>query len=132
MLSEVLKSFKTIDKRTGSCVLWLFTEVLSQDLKCNIKQAYIFHLILVGIPSSLILTVKGCVRYIFAGLFFIFRREHLRNKEKCFLLHLESSICPWDNQILTFQIFKCHDIHQTPQHETRNTFYWITWEVNIV
>ena len=20
--------------------------------------------------------------------------------------------------------------HQMPKHETRNTFYWITWEVN--
>ena len=31
---------------------------------------------------------KGCVRYIFASLFGMFKREHL---EKCFLFHFESS-----------------------------------------
>ena len=34
---------------------------------------------------------KGCVRYIFAGLFYWYKREHFRNKEKCFLFHFESS-----------------------------------------
>ena len=34
---------------------------------------------------------KGCVRYIFASLFCMSKREHLRNKEKCFLFHFESS-----------------------------------------
>ena len=48
---------KTRSKRiTGSCI---FTEVLFQNLKCNVKQACIFNLILVGIPSSLILSVKN-------------------------------------------------------------------------
>ena len=37
------------------------------------------------------LWLKGCVRYIFASLFCISKREHLRNKEKCFLFHFESS-----------------------------------------
>ena len=35
--------------------------------------------------------VKGCVRYIFASLFCKCKREHLRNKEKCFLFHFEGS-----------------------------------------
>ena len=35
--------------------------------------------------------IKGCVRYIFASLFCMSKREHLRNKEKCFLFHFESS-----------------------------------------
>ena len=30
-----------------------------ENLKCNVKQACIFHLILLGIPSSLILSVKS-------------------------------------------------------------------------
>ena len=53
---------------------------------------------------------KGCVRYIFASLFFMSKREHLWNKEECFLFHLESSFRSWDNQTLNFQIFKCHDV----------------------
>ena len=35
--------------------------------------------------------IKGCVRYIFDSLFCMSKREHLRNKEKCFLFHFESS-----------------------------------------
>ena len=45
---------------------------------------------------------KGYVRYIFASLFYWSKREHFRNKEKCFLFHFESSNCSWDNRILTF------------------------------
>ena len=72
------------------------------------------------------LDFKGCVRYIFASLFFMSRehlREHLWNKEECFLFHLESSFRSWDNQILTFQIFKCHDVIKCPsmKHETHFT-----------
>ena len=46
--------------------------------------------------------LKGCVRYIFACLFCLSKREHLWNKGKCFLFHFESSFRSWDNQILTF------------------------------
>ena len=35
--------------------------------------------------------LKGCVHYIFASLFCMSKREHLRNKEKYFLFHFESS-----------------------------------------
>ena len=34
---------------------------------------------------------KGCGRYIFASLFCMSKREYLRNKEKWFLFHFESS-----------------------------------------
>ena len=34
---------------------------------------------------------KGCVCYIFASLFCMSKREHLRNKENCFLFHFENS-----------------------------------------
>ena len=63
MLNEVLKSCKkwcllswcktARNKRTGSCILCL------QNLKCSVKQARIFHLILIGIPSSSILSIKN-------------------------------------------------------------------------
>ena len=46
--------------------------------------------------------IKGCVRYIFASLFCMSKREYYRNKEKCFLFHCESSSRSWDNQLLTF------------------------------
>ena len=51
---------------------------------------------------------KGFVRYIFTSFFCMSKREDLWNKEKCFLFHFESSFGSWDNQILNFQIFKCH------------------------
>ena len=37
--------------------------------------------------------------------------------------HLKSSFRSWDNQILTFQIFKCHDVTKCPsmKHETSFT-----------
>ena len=50
---------RKINKRTDSCILKLFTEVPSQNLKYNVKQACIFNLILVGIPSKLILSVNN-------------------------------------------------------------------------
>ena len=63
---------------------------------------------------------KGCVHYIFACLFFMSKREHLGNKEECFLFRHENSFHSRDNQILTFQIFKCHDVMKCPsmKHET--------------
>ena len=62
---------------------------------------------------------KDFVHYIFASLF-MSKREHLWNKEKCFLFHFESSFRSWGNQILTFQIFKCHDVIKCliMKHET--------------
>ena len=65
------------------------------------------------------------------SLFCMSKREHKWNKEKCFLFHFESSFHSGDNQILNFQIFKCHDI-KCPSTKQKNTFYRITWEVNTV
>ena len=64
--------------------------------------------------------LKGCVRYIFTSLFCMSKTEHLWNKEKCLLFHFESSFHFWDNHILTFWIFKCHDVIKYPsmKHET--------------
>ena len=37
------------------------------------------------------ISFKGCVRYIFASLLCMSKREHLWNKEKCILFQFESS-----------------------------------------
>ena len=60
---------------------------------------------------------------IFASLFFMSKREQLWNKEECFLFHHESYFRSWDNQILDFEIFKCHDVINFPsmKHETHFT-----------
>ena len=63
-----------------------------------------------SISNDLTQMVKGFVCYTFTSLFSPSKREYLWNKEKCFLFHFESSFRSWDNQILTFQIFKCHDV----------------------
>ena len=58
MISAAIKTdhlCKTANKRTGSCILQLFTDVPSQNLKYKAKQVFIFPLILVDIPSSLML-----------------------------------------------------------------------------
>ena len=63
---------------------------------------------------------KGFVRYVFASLLCMSKREHSKNNEKCFLFHFKNSFRSWDNQILTFQIFKCHNIIKclSMKHET--------------
>ena len=70
MLDEVLKSCKKMIsadikadlkqiKELVDVILELLTEVPSQNLKYNVKQACIFNLILVAISFSLILSVKN-------------------------------------------------------------------------
>ena len=64
--------------------------------------------------------LKGCVRYIFISLLYMPKKEHLWNKEKCFLSHFKSSFCSWDNQVLNFQVLKSHDVIKclSMKHET--------------
>ena len=66
---------------------------------------------------------KGCVHYIFASLFCMSKRKCLWNNKDCFLFELESSFRSWENQILTFQILKCHDVIKCPsiKHELHFT-----------
>ena len=52
-------------------------------------------------------------------------------RKNVFVFHFKSSFRSWDNQILIFQIFKCHDIIKCLSIK-RKTFYWIIWEVNTV
>ena len=54
--------------------------------------------------------LKGCVHYIFAGLFFKSKRERLSNQEKSSLFHFKSSFRSRENQILKLYIFKFHDV----------------------
>ena len=91
-----------------------------------------------GLRDLKITFFKGCVYiflclhycYIFASLFCKSKREHFWNKVKCFLFRFEFSFRSWDNQIQTFTQMSWQ--HQMPKHETRSTFYWITWEGNPV
>ena len=53
---------------------------------------------------------KGCVRYIFASLFFKSKLGHLSNREGCFLFQFKSSFRSQENQILEFYILKFHDV----------------------
>ena len=53
---------------------------------------------------------KGCVCYIFANLFCMSKGEYLKIKGKCFFFYYQSSFRSWDNQILTFQVFRCHEV----------------------
>ena len=50
------------------------------------------------------------VHNIFVSVFCISKREHLWNEEKCFLFHFESSFHSWNNQTVTFEVFKFHDV----------------------
>ena len=63
-----------------------------------------------GFHSSNRVTFKGCVHFIFTGLFCMSMRELFRNNEKCFLFHFESSFCSWGNQVLTFKTFEYRDV----------------------
>ena len=73
--------------------------------------------------------LEGFVCHVFTVLFFDSRKEHLWNKEKCFLFYCESSFRSLDNQTLTFQYLNVTR-HQMPKDETQNTrIYWITWKV---
>ena len=53
---------------------------------------------------------EGCICCIFASFYCMPKREHLWNTEKYFLFHFESSSRSRDNQILNFQMFKCHEL----------------------
>ena len=71
MISADIKADLKQIKELVDVILQLLTEVPSQNLKYNVKQACIFNLILVGIPSSLILSVKnrgGGVFYLIAKI----------------------------------------------------------------
>ena len=84
---------KTRNKRTASCIL---SQRYLENLKYNVKQAYIFNLILIGIPSNVILTVINR-----GGKGFLLNSQNLLSMTKVigwgslrgWLLPLEFKIC---------------------------------------
>ena len=70
---------------------------------------------------------KDCVCYILASLVFKSKGEHLWNKENISLQKLFSFSRKSNFRMLDIQISWRNQI---PKHKTRNTFYWITWEIN--
>ena len=74
--------------------------------------------------------LNGCVCYIFASLFF--KSTALVKQKKKFFISLQKLFL-----FLRKSNFRILDIqiswyHQMPMHKTRNTFYWITWEVSTI
>ena len=59
MASAVVKAVKQQEIKELVVVFFNFHKKYLQNLKCNVKQAYIFHLTLLGIVSSLILSVRS-------------------------------------------------------------------------
>ena len=53
-----------------------------------------------------------------------------KTKKNVFLFNFESLFRSWNNQILAFQDIEMSQRNQMSKYETRNTFYWITSEVN--
>ena len=65
---------------------------------CDIAEATLLVVVLLkqyyfsfNVADSKCSGFKGCVRYIFASLFCMSKKELFQNKEKCFLFHFESS-----------------------------------------
>ena len=76
------------------------------DVYCNLYKTIDFWLIVVVATCKIQVYLKVVCATLF---FFTFKGEHLWNKERC-LFHFESTFSSWGYQILTFQIFKCHEV----------------------
>ena len=102
--------------------LWTpVSKLLFSSQECKFKAIFTFT----KSAYTMFLHIQ-CVCYIFTSLFCMSKRMHFWQKKRCLLFHFRSSFRSWDYQILTFQIFKCHDIIKCllMKHET---FDWITW-----
>ena len=62
---------------------------------------------------------KCCVHYIFASLFLSLKEGTCETKKNVFQ---EKSFHSWDNQVLTFQIFKCYDAIKCPSMKYQTHF----------
>ena len=71
---------------------------------------------------------KSCVLYIFASLFFKYKRS-FGKLGKMFLFHFKCYFGSRENQSSEFYMFKFHYVIKCLSTKQRNTFYWITWEV---
>ena len=100
-------------------------------INLSILFFYHFFLDIHTFPLFVTLKQKGLMPKIVSATsllvcFACLKESTFETKKNVFFFYFESSFSSWDNQILTSLILKC----QMPKHETRNTFYWITWEVN--
>ena len=66
--------------------------IMNNQNSFELEFRFVFDSFLNCVCSVLFL-FTGCIRYIFASLFCMSKRQHLRNKEKCFLFHFKSSSC---------------------------------------
>ena len=82
-----------------------FCEITSKTIKTCAKFHFVMNLFRVIMTVDL-----AIVSTIFLLIWLVYLTEHVWNKEKCFLFHFQSSFHYWDNQILNFLIFKCHDV----------------------
>ena len=58
MSADVKANIKQKEIKGLVTYLTILCKKYLQNLKCNVNRGYIFHLILVGIPSTLILSMK--------------------------------------------------------------------------
>ena len=103
---------------------------IHQLIKLCVSECYFLHNNLIWkftnqVPLVYLLWLfsqnnEGFTQYIFAILFCMSKRVFCWNKEKCFLFHFENPFRSRDNQILTFQVFKCHGVMKclSMKHET--------------
>ena len=98
---------------------WIFVK---EKRRWKKRSKMRFKLISGKCSLSIILETLGTLKVVSATFLLVsfVKRKHLWNKEKCFQLHFESSFRSWGNQILTFKIFKCHNVIKrlTIKHET--------------
>ena len=76
-------------------------------------------------------SIKGCVRYIFPGLFLSLNKSICQTRNIVFYFTSKAlfSLRKSNFRILHFQISWRH---QMPKDKARNTFQWITWEIQSV
>ena len=94
----------SVNIKTLIFVISLTFDVLLKKylLKWKIYFSLLFILNLWLLKLYLWLGSLKVVSATFLLVCFVCLKEHLRNKEKWFLFHFESSFRSWDNQILTF------------------------------
>ena len=79
--------------------------------------------------NSFFKLLKGYVRHIFASLFFK-SKQGLVKLGKMFFISLQKPFSFSTESIFRILHFQISWHHQMSKHKTRNTFHWITWEIN--
>ena len=123
-----------------------FTEKVAKTLK--VTKLYLDNTTIVGNMKMLqkkymkklqfdhlMSLIKGKVLKVVSATFLLIcfvrlQQRTCETRKNVFLFYLKSSFRSWDNQVLNFQIFKCHNIIKCLSMKQENTFYWITWKPN--